>query len=168
DRFHLLQVPRVSFMLSLVVVVLIIAILGANYRELAPTRYISLFPMIILTGMIERFWTLEAEDGAWSSFKTLLWTLVIATTISLTVSIPGVQRHLMRYPETIGIVMAVQLLIGRYTGYRLSELLRFRDFLQQPESEEPLLAHETGAAEGGITSAKIWAPGNQRPTLGRA
>jgi hypothetical protein len=34
------------------------------------------------------------------------------------------------YPETLGVIMAVQLLIGRYTGYRLSELYRFRDFIK--------------------------------------
>jgi hypothetical protein len=136
DRFHLLQVPRTSLMLSLVVVVLIALIVAANYRDLAATRYISLFPMIILTGMIERFWTLESEDGAWSSFKTLFCTLLIAATISLLLSIPGVVRHLMRYPETIGLVMAGQLLIGRYTGYRLSELWRFRDLV----TEQPLAA----------------------------
>ena len=28
--------------------------------------------------------------------------------------------------------MAAQLLIGRYTGYRLMELFRFRDFLREP------------------------------------
>ncbi len=29
----------------------------------------------------------------------------------------------------VGVVMAFQLLIGRYTGYRLAELFRFRDFV---------------------------------------
>lgn len=132
DRFHLLQVPRTSLMLSLVVVVLVAAIIAANYRDIEATRYISLFPMIILTGMIERFWTLECEDGAWSSFKTLLCTLLMAATVTLLLGIPGVVRHLVRYPETIGIVMAGQLLIGRYTGYRLSELVRFRDLAEKP------------------------------------
>jgi hypothetical protein len=28
--------------------------------------------------------------------------------------------------------MAMQLLIGRYTGYRLMELFRFRDFIAAP------------------------------------
>ena len=67
-------------------------------------------------------------------------TLVIAATISLVVGIPVLVRHLVNYPETIGLVMACQLLIGRYTGYRLLELYRFRDFLRQPEvnaTEEP-------------------------------
>ncbi len=135
DRYHLLQVPRTAFMLSLVVVVLIVAILAANYRDLAATRYISLFPIIILTGMIERFWTLETEDGTASSFKSLLGTIVIAATISLFVSIPAVVNHMINFPETLGIIMAGQLLIGRYTGYRLSELWRFRDFLREPATK---------------------------------
>jgi hypothetical protein len=132
DRYHLLQVPRTAFLLSLVVIVLITAILAANYQDLAATRYVSLFPIIILTGMIERFWTLEAEDGTTSSFKTLLGTMVIAASISLFVSIPAVINHMVKFPETLGLIMACQLLIGRYTGYRLSELFRFRDFVQQP------------------------------------
>ena len=36
---------------------------------------------------------------------------------------------MFRYPETLGVIMALQLLIGRYTGYRLMELYRFRDFM---------------------------------------
>jgi hypothetical protein len=88
--------------------------------------------MVILTGMIERFWTLEVEDGTASSFRTLLGTIVIAAAISLVLSLQAVVRHMFRYPETIGLIMAAQLLLGRYTGYRLSELFRFRDFLRQP------------------------------------
>jgi len=131
DRYHLLQVPRTAFLLTLVVIVLISAVLAANYQDLAATRYVSLFPIIILTGMIERFWTLETEDGTTSSFKTLLGTMVIAASISLFLSIPAVVSHMVDFPETLGLIMACQLLIGRYTGYRLSELFRFRDFVHE-------------------------------------
>jgi hypothetical protein len=131
DRYHLLQVPRTAFMLSLVVVLLIGGIMAANYQDLAATHYISLFPLVILTGMIERFWTLETEDGTSSSFKTLLSTMLIALSISLLLSIPAIVDHMVHFPETLGLVMAAQLLIGRYTGFRLSELIRFRDFLNQ-------------------------------------
>jgi hypothetical protein len=138
NYYHLLQVPRMAFLLSMVVIILIGAIVTANYREIPATKYVSLFPMVILTGMIERFWTLETEDGASSSFKTLLGTMVIATTISLVLSLHAVVRHMFRFPETLGLIMAAQLLIGRYTGYRLSELFRFRDFLPpRPVAREP-------------------------------
>jgi hypothetical protein len=128
DSYHLLQVPRTALLLSLVVVVLIGAVVGANLRELPATRYVALFPMIILTGMVERFWTLETEDSTTASFKTLAGTIVIAGSIALLLSLRAIVTHLFRYPETLGLVMAAQLLLGRYTGYRLSELLRFRDF----------------------------------------
>ena len=137
DHYHLLQVPRVAFLLSLVVIVLIAAIVAANYQELPATKYISLFPMVILTGMIERFWTLEVEDSTASSFRTLLTTLIIAASISLFLSLHAVVRHMLRFPETLGLVMAAQLLIGRYTGYRLSEMFRFRDFLKQESPTPP-------------------------------
>ncbi len=131
NHYHLLQVPRTAFLLSLVVVVLISLTLLANYRSLSATKYVAIFPMVILTGMIERFWTLETEDGTTSSFRTLLTTMLIAASIALVLSFHTLVNHLFCYPETVGLIMAAQLLLGRYTGYRLSELFRFRDFLAQ-------------------------------------
>jgi hypothetical protein len=132
NGFHLLQVPRTALLLTLVVIVLIFAIVAANFRELPATRYVALFPIVILTGMVERFWTLETEDSAVSSFKTLLGTITISATIALTLSLHAVVTTLFRYPELLGVIMACLLLLGRYTGYRLSELYRFRDFIKSP------------------------------------
>lgn len=132
DYYHLLQVPRIALMLTLIMLVLIGVILAANICGAALTTYISLFPLVILTGMVERFWTLETEDSAAASFRTLFHTMLISTAIALVLSLHALVQHLFRYPETLGLVMAGQLLIGRYTGYRLLELLRFRDFLALP------------------------------------
>jgi hypothetical protein len=149
DRYHLLQVPRMSLLLSLVVIVLILAIVAANCKDLAATKYISLFPIVILTGMIERFWAMEVEDGAGSSFRSLLGTMLTAASISLFLSLHAVVRHMFRFPETLGLIMAVQLLLGRYTGYRLLELFRFRDFWRPPTGRYQVLAgRETLALAG--------------------
>ncbi len=132
DSYHLLQVPRVALMLTLIMSVLIGLIVLSNQYGAAPTRYISLFPLVILTGMVERFWTLETEDSVTASFKTLLQTLLIALVIAFVLSRAALLRHLYCFPETLGLVMAGQMLIGRYTGYRVMELFRFRDFLKGP------------------------------------
>jgi hypothetical protein len=95
--------------------------------------------MVILTGMIERFWTLEEEDGTSASFRTLLSTLAVAGCISLVVGRHALARFLLACPEALGLVMAGQLLLGRYTGYRLLELYRFRDLSPAPAAESPLL-----------------------------
>ncbi len=147
DQYHLLQVPRVSMMLTLIMMVLIALIIGANLEDLPATKYISLFPLVILTGMVERFWTLETEDGTSSSFRTLLSTMGIAATISLVCSLHAVVDQLFRFPETLGLIMAAQLLIGRYTGYRFMELLRFRDFVKTAALTTPRVRYfDEGAA----------------------
>jgi hypothetical protein len=132
DYYHLLQVPRVATMLTLIMIVLISAVVAANVYGAPTTRYISLFPMIILCGMVERFWTLETEDSTSASFRTLFQTMLISTVIALVLSSTRLVQHMFRFPETLGLIMAAQLLIGRYTGYRLMELFRFRDFLKPP------------------------------------
>ncbi len=132
DRYHLLQVPRTALMLSLIVSLLIAFVFTVSQLQVSVTKYVSLFPIIIMTSMVERFWTLEEEDGAGSSFRTLLGTLVIAATVALVVSVKAVSLTLFRCPEALGLVMAGQLLLGRYTGYRLAELYRFRDFVNPP------------------------------------
>jgi hypothetical protein len=133
DHYHLLQVPRVAIMLTLIMSVLIVLIVASNAYGAATTRYISLFPLVILTGMVERFWTMEAEDGTAASFKTLFQTMFVAMIIAFVLGRPWVVKHLFCYPETLGLLLAGQLLIGRYTGYRLMELFRFRDFLREPQ-----------------------------------
>jgi 7 transmembrane helices usually fused to an inactive transglutaminase/Transglutaminase-like superfamily len=132
DQYHLLQTPRIATMLTLIMGLLVAVVVASNHYGIGTTRYISLFPMVILTGMIERFWTLETEDSTAASFKTLLHTMLIALGISLVLGYPPLVAHLFCYPETLGIVMACQIVIGRYTGYRLTELFRFRDFVEEP------------------------------------
>lgn len=133
-RLHLLQVPRTSFMLSLVVFMLVGFVLLGERLGVSPDKAIPLFPLVILTGMIERFWTLDEEQGTTSTLTTLLVTLAICAGISLILRIPSISRQMLDYPETLGIVMAVQLLLGRYTGYRFVELYRFRSFMEEDEA----------------------------------
>lgn len=148
SRFHLLQVPRTAFLLSLVVAVLLVAIRLTDGRGLPVAESVALFPMVILVGMIERFWTLEEEEGAAASFRTLLSTLLIAGCISVVVSRPALARWLLACPELLGLVMAGQLMLGRYTGYRLLELYRFREFLAAPPTPALHVFRDRGEVEG--------------------
>jgi transglutaminase-like putative cysteine protease len=129
EGFHLLQVPRTSALLTLIVGLLLVVVVWAGHSNIPATQYISLFPLVILTHLVERFWTIEAEDGTVSSFRTLAGTMGVAASISLLLAPAFVAGWMFRYPETLGFVLALQFLLGRYTGYRLTELYRFGDLL---------------------------------------
>ena len=52
----------------------------------------------------------------------------MATGAYLIFNVALVQHLAFVFPELLLVVLAAMLLLGRYTGYRLSELVRFRSF----------------------------------------
>jgi hypothetical protein len=106
-------------------------ILVASHYGVQTTQYVALFPLVILTNLVERFWTVEAEDSTAASFRTLVGTFAVALLVTLALSPPAVGTWMFCYPETLGLVLALQLLLGRYTGYRLIELYRFDDLIRE-------------------------------------
>jgi hypothetical protein len=52
--------------------------------------------------------------------------MVVATAAYLVMGLPWLEHLIITFPELLLIVLAVVLMLGRYTGYRLSELTRFK------------------------------------------
>jgi hypothetical protein len=126
-QLNLLQVPRSAVMLSLVVTILLGYVLIANARGRPVAGVIPFLPLVIVTALIERFWMTEEEDGTTAAIKILLATLATAVAVFAIVRWPIVVRSMTEHPEALGLVVAAQMLLGRYTGYRLVELYRFRE-----------------------------------------
>lgn len=143
DRFHLLLIPRAGALLTLIVIFLSAVVVAAHRFGITLTGYVALFPLIILTHLVERFWTIEAEDGTAASFRTLLGTVVVVAAVSLVLSPDIIGRWLFRHPEGLLVVVAAQLLLGRYTGYRLTELYRFRDVIEFETASQETQVDET-------------------------
>ena len=114
-------------MLSLVVCLIFGFVVVSNAHGLSMAHSLPLLPLVILTGMIDR--SLEHGEegkGTSASLQTLLNTLGIASLILILVRIPELRQELLAHPESLGFIMAAQLLVGRYMGYRLTELYRFQ------------------------------------------
>ena len=136
SRLNLLQVPRSAVMLSLVVALLLVFVLFSNARGRPVAGAIPFLPLVIVTGLIERFWTTEEEDGTGPAVRTMLATLLTAGAVFAVARVGWVRDAMVNHPESLGLVVAGQLLLGRYTGYRLMELRRFRG-LAEPEAKLP-------------------------------
>ena len=144
--------------MTFVVGFLLAVVVASSRAGVHVTGYLALFPLIILTHMVERFWTVEAEDGVRSSFKTLFGTLLVAVSVAVVVSPDAVGRWMFHYPETLGAVVAVLLLLGRYTGYRLTELYRFQDVIEFKKDEGGGMKDEPKDAERGAAVAPAPVP----------
>jgi transglutaminase-like putative cysteine protease len=128
DKLKLLMVPRLSAILTLVVLCIVFSVSLLEYFRLTPSAQAVLLPMVIVTSTIERFFVTTEEDGVRFALQLMGSTVVLAFCCYLVLRWETVGRWLLIYPESHFFTVAFLLLIGRYTGYRLTELWRFRDF----------------------------------------
>ena len=137
DRLKLLMVPRLSVVLTLVVLCIIFCVSLLDYMHLTPGAQAVLLPMVILTMTIERFYLTSEEDSVPFALQLLAGTVAVAVCCYLVLRWAAAGRILFMFPEAHLFTIAVLILMGRYTGYRLTELWRFRDFKPRGPSEPP-------------------------------
>jgi hypothetical protein len=125
DRLRLLLVPRLSVVLTVVISCFIIFALIGNKIGLREFMAVGLLPFVILTLTIERFHLILEEQGVREGFRTAIGSAVVASGAFGIIQFDPLQVTFFVYPELLLVVMAIQTLVGRYTGYRLMELLRF-------------------------------------------
>ena len=126
EQLKLLLVPRLASLL--IVVVGLMAFLSILSYQLGFERGLSvaLFPMVIITMTIERMCIVWEERGASESIQQGIGSLLVAVLTYLTMSIPYVEHVLFVFPELLLVLLAGTLLMGRYSGFRLLELRRFK------------------------------------------
>jgi hypothetical protein len=93
---------------------------------------VGLLPFVILTFTIERFFIITEEAGPRKALWTAAGSAVVAAMTYGIIDLEPLQLTFFVYPELLFAVAAFQLLLGRYTGYRLSEYIRFRRMRPSP------------------------------------
>jgi len=134
DRLKLLLVPRLSVILTLVALTIVFTVSALFYFDWAPTDAV-LLPMVILTMTVERFYLTAEEDSPHIATQLLINTIVVALCCYLVLRWQAVGEMLLIYPELHLITVAILVLLGRYSGYRLNELVRFRDLVRKPGAD---------------------------------
>jgi hypothetical protein len=126
ERLKLLLVPRLASVV--IVVILLLAMLSVLSFRLGFERGLSigLFPIVILTMTIERMTVVWEERGAGEALQQALGSAAVGALCHLVMNLRLVEHFAFVFPELLLVLLAVTLLLGRYTGYRLSELRRFR------------------------------------------
>src|SRR5205814_5808939 len=78
ERLRLLTVPRLSIILTGVILCVVFGISILHYMMPAITAEVVLLPMVILTMLIERFHVSAVEDGIVHTIQLAAGTLLVA------------------------------------------------------------------------------------------
>lgn len=132
ERLRLLLVPRLSVLLCIVVLTVIgFGLFGTAWEQ---RDYFAgiFFPIVILTMLIERFSLTVAEENVRAAALRAASSTAIALVVYPIFRSDTLEHVLFGYPELVVTVMGILVVVGGYTGYRVSDLLRFRVVLERP------------------------------------
>ena len=127
ERLQLLLVPRLAVVVIFIVMLMAGITIALTSSNQAIGLSISLFPIVILTMTIERMSIVWEETSAGEALKQGAGSLGVAAVTYLAMTNDHVEYLMYQFPELLLVLMGLCVLMGRYTGLRLSELWRFRE-----------------------------------------
>lgn len=130
DRLKLLVVQRLSVIVTFLVIILALGSIIGQHLGMYRIMAVALFPMVIMTMTIERLSIILMEKGKAQAIIISIQTLVVTMCCYGVMSLTYIQDFLFAFPEVLFAFISVQILIGRYTGYRLTEYFRFINFIK--------------------------------------
>lgn len=143
-RLNLLQVPRISALVT-IVTLLIIAVVVLSYHQLGTkVTMLALFPVIIMSFTAERISNALDQEPLKVVVKDLLTTTAMVVVCYLLFSSMLLQGVVLAFPEVLLVVLGLQIAVGRWTGIRISEFVRFRRLLAAIRRDEQALGENGG------------------------
>lgn len=129
---NLPYLPRTAMILWGVSVFILILLIISSKFEIFQLLTISIFPILIIIILTENFMNSQLFNSQREAMKIAFETLIVAIICSLIISQDIVQKFVLLYPEVSLLGTAfINYLIGKYTGLRLAEFLRFSSILGQ-------------------------------------
>ncbi len=126
ERLRLLLVPRLASVLIVVVMLMLLISIVSNKLGMDTGLSVALFPMVIIAMTIERMSVMWEERGPADALRAAFGSLLTAVFSYIAMGLNWLEHLIITFPELLLVVLAFVVLAGRYTGYRLLELTRFK------------------------------------------
>ena len=131
SHLNLLLVPRISAVLVFVIVIFVAISVFSIKMDFEQGLQVTFFPMIIISWTIERMSVLWEEEGPHDVMVQGGGSLFTACIVYLVMTNKFLGHLTYSFPELLLVLLAIILIIGSYSGYRLTELRRFEPMTKE-------------------------------------
>ncbi len=131
NQLQLLIVPRLAAILTVTVLVVSGLAVVMESLDISLGLSVSLFPIVILAMTIERASLMWEEKGATDTIIAALGTVVAAVIGYFCMVNDYIQYWAFIFHELLLILLAINIMVGRYNGYKLTEYFRFMSLQKQ-------------------------------------
>lgn len=130
SKLNLLLVPRISAVVICVILIIqAMTVLGYN-MDIKITASAASFPIIIMAWVIERASITWEEEGPFNAGRQVLFSIIAAILTYFIICNETIRYIMFAFNELNLVILFLVMLLGTYTGYRLTELKRFRPLVK--------------------------------------
>jgi len=130
SHLNLLLVARISSVLIVVIGIMAFVAILSHKLDLEYATSITFFPIIILAWTIERMSIIWEEDGPKEVVLQGSGSLIVSIIAYFAMTNSVLSFITFNFPEILLAVLGLIILLGRYSGYRVSELYRFKSMVK--------------------------------------
>lgn len=148
-KVRMLFIPKMSIVITTVSLALFLMLILSNQWDLFNAEFLSLaiFPMLILSTLVEKFISVKTEKGFSTALILMVETVFVAiiayfiaggevNLVFAKIKFEFFRNTMITYPEIIFLLLIINAFLGKWTGLRVLERLRFREVLRHIEEEE--------------------------------
>ncbi len=132
-NFRLLYMPRMAIVLTVISLAILALLAIGGYLQKTGLAATSILPILILITLIEKFISTQVEKGFRTAAILSVETLAIAIAGYYFIIWDTFKNLVLEHPEYILLLFVVNIFLGRWTGIRLSEYLRFREVIKNTD-----------------------------------
>lgn len=123
--------PKTALLLWGTSIGVLVLLLGASLADWQFFLKISIFPLLIIILLSENFMETQLISNSKEALKLTVETILTAIVCALLISNETLQKLVILNPGlTLGLTALANVLIGKFTGLRFLEYLRFKSLLK--------------------------------------
>ena len=113
------RTPRLSIIFVVVALGMLLGISVLDYAGLGTDGHLILLPIVILTGLVDRFLLTMEKEGQFVALYRLFWTSIISLMIMPVLGLEWLGYQFLGYPEMHLVTIALLLLMADYKGTKV-------------------------------------------------
>lgn len=130
-NLRVLYLPRMAIILTFVTLAVFLMFYLGSFLNIEGLQVISIFPILIMTLVVERFVAAQIERGPKTAILMTLETLILAIISYFIINWSWLQQTLLNWPlVSLLVIFLFNFGLGHWTGLRLSEYFRFRELME--------------------------------------
>ena len=134
-NFTLLYIPRMAIVITAISIATLAMLTVGGYMQKTALASTSILAILILITLIEKFISTQVEKGFRTASLLSIETLIISTVCYYIVIWDKFRNLVLEHPEYILLLFIVNLLLGKWTGLRLTEYFRFKGVINNAKNE---------------------------------